>query len=97
MGQSWHRCTGHKDETAAPRLNIAQMISSTHVSIEPAVALETHPPSSASSSITTITNFFIKLSSTKQQTRGQRWSQLEQTSTMLGGGARVNEGLQLCG
>ena len=76
-----------KTKTAAPRLNIAQMISSTHVSIEPAVALETHPPSSASSSsITTTTNFFIKLSSTKQQTRGQQWSQLERTSTMLGGG-----------
>lgn len=49
-GESWRRCTGHKDETAAPCLKIAQIISSTHVSIEAAVAMETHPPSASSSS-----------------------------------------------
>lgn len=47
--QSWRRCTGHKDKTAAPCLKIVQIISSTHVSIEAAVAMETHPPSASSS------------------------------------------------
>lgn len=31
MGKSWHRCTGHKDETAAPCLRIARIISSTRL------------------------------------------------------------------
>lgn len=42
--------TGHEDETAASCLEITQIISSTHISIEAAVAMETHPPSPSSSS-----------------------------------------------
>lgn len=88
VARSWHRCTGHKDETAALScLKIVRIISSTHVSIEAAVAVETRPPPSSSSSNET-GNFSIKLSSTKHKPRQSRADLYH----VAGGWGGVNKG-----